>query len=205
MIKVLKSILGTFIIKLAVGNGTGKKILLKLRMYSSNSRFLPTFYEAREILDFLSLSEPRKVHGNFQSWKIAEVSAACVFPRSLELKNPSSWIGEQLNQNEMSNVFVFSYDIEIAKDRFGEILGGGVHFIRQPDSATPAERLLHLSRFENIICANSAFCGWAGWTIGNVSGQVMVPVPYSGSQALGSRGFPREWIKLSKISGAAIG
>lgn len=105
----------------------------------------------------------------------------------------------------MSNVFVFSDDIEIAKDRFGEILGGGVHFIRQPDSATPAERLFHLSRFENIICANSTFCDRAVWTIGNVSGQVVVPIPYSDSQALGSRDFRGEWIKLSKISGAAIG
>ncbi len=106
--------------------------------------------------------------------------------------------------SQMSNVFVFSDDLNLAREKFGDILGNGVHFVPQPASASPAERLFHLSRFENIICANSTFCGWAGWTIGNSGGKVVVPVPYSDTQALGSRDFPAEWIRLSKATGELL-
>lgn len=244
-IKVLRWIPGSIMTRAAVKNVSLKRLLLKVRMYSSNLHFLPTFHETRNTFDFLSLSGPMKLHGNFQSWEIVKAAATHGFPQRLELEYPSDWIAQQLGQNDMSNsiavhfrvgadalgnasfsqpskeyyrealvrlgasskmsnVFVFSDDINLANEKFGDILGKEVHFVNQPAFATPAEKLFHLSKFENIICANSTFCGWAGWTIGNSGGKVVVPVPYSDSQALGSRDFPAEWIKLSKVTGELV-
>lgn len=244
-IKVLPLTPNLFTTQAAKRSETFKRVLTKLRMFTSNPHSLPIFSETDDIQDFLSLSEAKKVHGNFQSWKIVEAASSVGFPRSLELRNVSNWIPVHLGQidltnsiavhfrvgadalgnqsfsqpttqyyqealallgasAEMANVFVFSDDLDLAKEKFGGILGSGCHYVYQPNSAPPAEKIFHLSRFKNIICANSTFCGWAGWSIGNSGGKVVVPVPYSDTSALGSRDFPSDWIKLSKKTGNLV-
>lgn len=244
-IKVLPLTPNAFTARVAARNETFKRVLVKLRMFTSNPHSLPIFSETDDIQDFLTLSEARKIHGNFQSWKIVEAASALGFPRGFELRHVSDWILEDLKQRdltnsiavhfrvgadalgnrsfsqpttqyyrealailgasaEMSNVFVLSDDLDLAKEKFGGILGKDCHFVYQPDSAPPAEKIFHLSKFKNIICANSTFCGWAGWAIGNSGGKVVVPVPYSDTLALGSRDFPNDWIKLSKKTGSQV-
>ena len=102
------------------------------------------------------------------------------------------------------DIYVFSDDIDLAKERYSHLFGDRCHFISPPTSESPAQKQFVLSQFGALICANSTFCSWAGWTIANNGGQVVVPVPFSDSQKKGSRDFPKTWTKLSKFSGDIV-
>lgn len=103
------------------------------------------------------------------------------------------------------NIYVFSDDIAAVKRDFGKILGDQCNFVEPPLDATPPEKMFLLSSFSNLICANSTFCTWAGWSIVNRNGKVCVPHPYSDSEAnLGSRDFSDKWITLDKFSGKEL-
>jgi len=99
------------------------------------------------------------------------------------------------------DIYVFSDEIGLAKERFAKLLGENCHFIDPPTSESPAQKQFLLSKFGSLVCANSTFCSWAGWSISNSGGQVIIPVPFSDSTKRGSRDFPSKWIKLSKFSG----
>lgn len=99
------------------------------------------------------------------------------------------------------DIYIFSDEIGLAKERFAKLLGDNCHFIDPPASETPAQKQYLLSKFGSLICANSTFCSWAGWSISNAGGRVVIPVPFSDSAKKGSRDFPSNWVKLSKASG----
>jgi hypothetical protein len=72
-----------------------KKLLLKIRMRTSNLQGLPLFIETNEVYskhDFLKANGSVKLHGNFQSWEIVEKAAQYGFPRILRLKSEPNWI-----------------------------------------------------------------------------------------------------------------
>lgn len=102
------------------------------------------------------------------------------------------------------DVYIFSDEIGLAKERFSQLLGDKCHFIEPPVSESPAQKQFLLSQFGAIICANSTFCSWAGWSISNSGGRVVIPVPFSDSTKRGSRDFPSEWIKISKHLGKLV-
>ena len=84
-----------FLTKLAKKIRILKKLLLKIRMWTSNPKRLPLFLETNEEKskgDLLIIESPIKVHGNFQSWDIVEKSAQFGFPRILHLKETPDWI-----------------------------------------------------------------------------------------------------------------
>ncbi len=103
------------------------------------------------------------------------------------------------------NIYVFSDDIALAKQEFGSILGNECNYIEPPLNASAPEKMFFMSSFSKLICANSTFCTWAGWSIINNGGQVCVPQPYSDfSTNHGSRDFSKKWTILDKITGALI-
>ena len=102
---------------------------------------------------------------------------------------------------QMENVYIFSDEIELARRRFSSILGSKCNFVVPPAAESSAQKQFLLSQFGAIICANSTFCSWAGWSISNSGGRVVIPVPFSDSVKRGSREFPSAWTKLSKTSG----
>jgi len=72
-----------------------KKLLLKIRIWTSNRHRLSMFIETNEESsknDFLNINSPVKLHGNFQSWDIVEKAAHYGFPRILRLQNIPNWI-----------------------------------------------------------------------------------------------------------------
>ncbi len=105
-------------------------------------------------------------------------------------------------EREVSEVFILSDDIPRVKEMFGDALDSSFRYLEMPYDSSPAERLFVLSLFGGIVCANSTFCGWAAWSIYNSGGNVIVPIPYSDGDVLGSRDFPTKWIQLDKHSGA---
>lgn len=99
------------------------------------------------------------------------------------------------------DIYVFSDEIDLAKTKFSHILGKKCHFVEPPISETAAQKQYLISRFGSLICANSTFCSWAGWSISNAGGRVVVPFPFSDSRKKGSRDFPSNWVKLFKSNG----
>jgi hypothetical protein len=109
---------------------------------------------------------------------------------------------ELLSFNARSkDIYVFSDEIDLAKEKFSHILGKNCHFVEPPISETAAQKQYLISRFGSLICANSTFCSWAGWSISNTGGRVVVPFPFSDSAKKGSRDFPSNWVKLFKSNG----
>jgi hypothetical protein len=105
-------------------------------------------------------------------------------------------------KEDFTGVYILSDDINRVKMMFGNQLDKDFQYLEMPADSSPAERLYVLSLFRAIVCANSTFCGWAAWSISNSGGEVVVPIPYSDGQVLGSRDFPPNWVKLDKYSGA---
>jgi hypothetical protein len=227
---------------------TLKKLLLKLRMHTSNPDRLPLFIETNEEKsksEFLNIKSPVKLHGNFQSWEIVEKATHYGFPKTLSLKVIPDWIkflqkevdfkeslvlhfrvGDDARVNHRfkqpefayylaayqllkakknyAGFYLLSDDIDRVKEIFGNKVERDFQYLEMPSESTAAERMYVLSLFGGIVCANSTFCGWAAWTISNLGGAVVVPVPYSDGPVLGSRDFPTDWIKLDKYSGAEV-
>lgn len=104
-------------------------------------------------------------------------------------------------QSRKENIFIFSDNIPLAKERYEKILGRNCIYVNPPISESAAQKQFLLSQFGTIVCANSTFCSWAGWSISNNGGRVVVPIPFSDSVKRGSREFPAAWDKLSKTSG----
>lgn len=103
-------------------------------------------------------------------------------------------------------VFILSDDLNRAREMIeASSFQISANYLEMPLQSSPAERLYLLSLFGGIVCANSTFCGWAAWSIHNSGGDVVVPVPYSDGEVLGSRDFPQTWIQLDKYSGELIG
>ena len=102
--------------------------------------------------------------------------------------------------NRSKDIYVFSDEIDLARKRFSSILGRNCHFVNPPKSESAAQKQYLISKFGSLICANSTFCSWAGWSISNTGGQVVIPFPFSDSSKRGSRDFPSSWIKLLKIN-----
>lgn len=105
---------------------------------------------------------------------------------------------------QLSKIYILSDNIPRVKEMFGEEFDSSFQYLEMPTESSPAERLFVLSLFGGIVCANSTFCGWAAWSIYNSGGDVVVPIPYSDGNVLGSRDFPSKWIQLNKYSGARI-
>jgi hypothetical protein len=109
---------------------------------------------------------------------------------------------EMLNFNSNSkDVYVFSDEIDLARERFSSVFGNQCNYVDPPLTESAAQKQYLLSQFGSIVCANSTFCSWAGWSISNNGGRVVIPVPFSDSKKKGSRDFPPAWVRLSKISG----
>ena len=104
----------------------------------------------------------------------------------------------------VGKIYVLSDDIKKAKNLYNNLIGEDMDYLEVPITSTPAERLFLMSLFTGIVCANSTFCGWAAWSIHNSGGDVVVPVPYSDGEVLGSRDFPQTWIQLDKYSGRLV-
>ena len=102
---------------------------------------------------------------------------------------------------KIKDIYIFSDEIELARERFSSILGRKCNFVTPPATESAAQKQFLLSQFGGIICANSTFCSWAGWSISNNGGRVVVPMPFSDSMKRGSREFPSAWTKVSKTSG----
>ena len=102
------------------------------------------------------------------------------------------------------NFYVFSDDISLAKERYGKIFGKDFRYVDPPANEMAAQKQFLLSKFGTIVCANSTFCSWAGWSISNSGGQVIIPFPFSDSIKKGSRDFPARWTKMSKTTGEIV-
>lgn len=234
-----------FSIRLAKRSDSIKRFLIKLRLKTSNPLKWPMYVESvasDSAEHFLQISQPMKIHGNFQSWKIVEQAVQYGFPNNLKLKKKSFLIEElesqidfkssiaihlRLGEDSAKNYnftqptleyylramdimrvkldlkifYILSDDLEKAKDFFSGQTDSNFHFLDMPIDSSPIERLYILSLFGGIICANSTFCGWAAWNIYNSGGEVIVPVPYSDDESLGSRDFPNGWVQLDKNTG----
>ena len=105
---------------------------------------------------------------------------------------------------ENASIYVFSDDITLVKKRYGDILGKDCIFVDPPSGERAAQKQFLLSKFGSLVCANSTFCCWAGWSLANMGGNVVIPYPFSDSTKRGSRDFPANWTKMSKTTGEII-
>ena len=82
-------------IKLVLKKPSIKRLLLKVRMITSNPEKLTLFIEENNLSskkNFLGIIDSVKLHGNFQSWDIVERAAEFGFPRILKLRIIPDWI-----------------------------------------------------------------------------------------------------------------
>lgn len=91
-----------------------KKLLLKIRMRTSNPQGLPYFFELNEDSsknDFLNINSAVKLHGNFQSWEIVEKAAQFGFPRKFRLRDKPQWIIKLEKEIDFKNSLVLHFRI----------------------------------------------------------------------------------------------
>jgi hypothetical protein len=94
-IVILKSLPSKLLAKWAKRIPNVKKLLLKIRICTSNPQKLSHFFELNEVSsksDFFDINIPVKLHGNFQSWEIVAKAAQYGFPKILHLKESPNWI-----------------------------------------------------------------------------------------------------------------
>jgi hypothetical protein len=94
---VLENLPNKFLVKWASRSPNLKRLLIKIRMKTSNPQNLKHFFELNEpnsTDDFLGVHSPVKLHGNFQSWRIVQKAAEYGFPKILHLKVMPIWIEE---------------------------------------------------------------------------------------------------------------
>lgn len=94
-ISILKGLPSRGVVSLTKRSQIAKKLILKLRMFTSNHHNLRLFLESNDFSskdEFFKIDVPMKLHGNFQSWEIVERAAQYGFPRILILRETPSWI-----------------------------------------------------------------------------------------------------------------
>jgi hypothetical protein len=94
-ITLLEGLPSKGIVRLTKRSKIAKKVILKVRMFSSNRHKLQLFLESNELdskKEFFEIQFPMKLHGNFQSWDIVERAAQNGFPRILSLREVPNWI-----------------------------------------------------------------------------------------------------------------
>jgi hypothetical protein len=81
--------------------------------------------------------------------------------------------------NKVNNAryWVFSNEIDEAELRLAHILPKNTIWVKEPKDLDPVQTLFLMSKFKNLITANSSFSWWAAW-IGNPKNQVIVPNPW---------------------------
>ena len=113
-ILVLPSLPNRFIAYFAKRNLNAKRFLMKFHLYRSNKYNLSLFVESNEeesTSAFLRINQKMKLHGNFQSWEIAEQAAQYGFPRVLRLRNIPQWIIEFEKQIDFKNSLVLHFRV----------------------------------------------------------------------------------------------
>ena len=127
-ILILKNLPGKLLTKWAKRIPNVKRLLLKIRMGTSNPQGLAHFFELNEISsvsDFLRINSSVKLHGNFQSWKIVESAAQYGFPRKFRLLNIPEWIIQLEKEINFKNSLVLHF-------RVGDDTRANYNF-KQPD------------------------------------------------------------------------
>ena len=99
---------------------------------------------------------------------------------------------------DTDKTLIFSDEVELAKQFVSNGLDLKNPIFIKGETFSPAENLFIMSTVGSLICANSTFSTWAGWSVGNKGGKVIVPVPFSDNHNMGSRKFPSSWIQLNK-------
>jgi len=127
-ISVLKGLPSKRIVELTKRSKVAKKIVIKMRMFSSNQYKLGLFLESNEFNtkeEFFNLEVPMKLHGNFQSWEIVEKATQYGFPRILRLKDSPNWIKELEGNIDFKKLIVLHF-------RVGDDTRANYNF-KQPD------------------------------------------------------------------------
>ena len=136
IIKILPNLPNSIMLRIAKQNSFIKKVLIKLRVLSSNPSRLKLFLETNEknsIEKFLDVKIPMKLHGNFQSWDVVEKAALFGFPRVLQLKNQVKWINKLEESFNLNDSIVLHF-------RVGDDTRSN-YFFKQPEPAYYIEGL----------------------------------------------------------------
>jgi glycosyltransferase involved in cell wall biosynthesis len=101
------------------------------------------------------------------------------------------------SQFSIKKFFVFSDDIEFAKNLLAECTSSEVNYVSS-DQYTPAQTLELMRNFDAYILANSSFSWWAAALRRNVSAPVMAPYPWFVSINTSQDFYPTDWTLLSR-------
>jgi hypothetical protein len=113
-IRLLPALPSSFVVNLAKRSLFIKKLVTKIRLFSSNPFKLKLFIETnneRTTAEFFEIDTPMKLHGNFQSWKIVEKAAQLGFPRIFLLKSTPKWITELEKTIDFKNSLVLHFRV----------------------------------------------------------------------------------------------
>jgi hypothetical protein len=113
-IRLLPALPSSFIVNLAKRSLFIKKLVTKIRLFSSNPDKLKLFIETNNVrttVEFFEIDTPMKLHGNFQSWKIVEKAAQFGFPRIFQLENTPKWITELEKTIDFKNSLVLHFRV----------------------------------------------------------------------------------------------
>ena len=113
-VRLLPALPSSFVVKLGKRNMFVKKLVIKIRLFTSNPEKLKLFLEtneAKSTAEFFKINTPMKLHGNFQSWEIVEKAAQYGFPRIFRLKNTPKWIIELERLIDFKNSIVLHFRV----------------------------------------------------------------------------------------------
>ncbi len=113
---------------------------------------------------------------------------------------PRTYYTEAISRLEsqfgIKKIFVFSDDIEFAKNLLAKSTSLGVSYVPS-DQYTPAQTLELMRNFDAYILANSSFSWWAAALRRNVSAPVMAPFPWFVDLKTSKDFYPTDWILIS--------
>ena len=104
-------------------------------------------------------------------------------------------LAECLNSIQEKNIWVFSDEIEVARELMSGLSNQNFRYIVSPKESHPMESLILMSECSSLIIANSTFSYWAGMT-GNVNKLVFAPAKWFKNRQDPNDLVPLSWRKI---------
>lgn len=94
----------------------------------------------------------------------------------------------------VSKIYIFSDDVEMA-EQLAFKLGKNTEVVRPPEGEPDASTLIVMSKFEQIVIANSSFSWWAAQL--NLKKKVVFPDPWFRDFKIPEKLIPDDWISCT--------
>ncbi len=176
---------------------------IKIDGYFQSYRY---FYSQKNNLDCIEIASPTLWYRGIEKIFDSKYVTALHFRRGdynnlkqeYGLLSSTYYLSCLRKLNEMSiryPIYIFSDDIEMAKNALGGHLDGNVVWVSPPENSSPAESMMLMSKAKVNIIANSTFSWW-GAALNKNDNLVLAPRKWFRNMEDPDQLYPPEWITI---------